>query len=129
MSGIGSQPGIATDFTLTDVDIYFATPQAPLIVGVTLKSGVGAFAIGTLLGEYTADNKFGKFDASGSGGLETARGILLTQADTTDADQQAAMLVGGALVRVARLTGADVGGTYVVDLNGRLVLNDTVLVI
>ena len=129
MATLGSQPGIVTRVTSTDVAIYFEVPDAPLIVGVTVKTSTGTYAIGTLLGQYAADQKFGKYTDSGTVGMETAVGIILTEIDTADGDQQANMLVGSALVLVSELTGADASDNYVTDLNGRLILNDSVLVI
>jgi len=128
MADLGTQPGIVTKVTSTDVAIYWAPALAPLVVGYTFKAATGTYAIGTLVGERTSDNKGGKYVESAADGLDVAVGIILDQIDTTDGDQSASVLVGCALIEIANLTGADAGANYVTDLNGRRVLNNTVLV-
>lgn len=59
---------------------------------VTIVSGTGVVAPGTVLGKITASGKYEYFDASGNTGIETAVAITLERADATSADAACAVI-------------------------------------
>jgi len=118
-------PGLKTEATLTDVRILYAINGAERQCGVTIASGQGAVAIGTVLGMITASGKFGKYNDTLGDGTQTAVGICMTQVDATSEDCMADMLVGNALIIKAALTGYDAAAK--VDLGAREILGATVV--
>jgi hypothetical protein len=76
------------------------------LYSITIQSGTDALPGGTVLGEVTATGKFDAYDGGGSGGLETAVGILMNRVDPTNGDELGAMLVYGH-VRSGSLFGLD----------------------
>ena len=62
---------------------------------VTLASGAGKLAPGTVLGKITTGGKFTVLTPSATNGSQNAAGVLWGGADTTDADAPAVVLVRG----------------------------------
>lgn len=79
--------------------------------GVTLAGGQGILPIGTLLARRTADKKYVAYNNAGTGGAETARGVLRTGVDTGAAgspDVQANIVIQG-ILKNSLVSGADAG--------------------
>jgi hypothetical protein len=80
--------------------------------GVTLASGQGVLAAGTILAMKTSDKKYYAYDgAGGAGGLNRARGVLRRPCDTgvtvtPEGDQVTNMVIAG-IVKYNMLQGAD----------------------
>lgn len=53
---------------------------------VTIKTGNGVLALGTVLGQLTADSKYVPAVAAAADGSETAIAVLLQEADSSAAD-------------------------------------------
>jgi hypothetical protein len=62
---------------------------------VTLASGAGKLAPGTVLGKITTGGKYTVLTPGASNGSQTAAGLLWGQADATDADAAGVVLVRG----------------------------------
>jgi len=62
---------------------------------VTLASGAGKLAPGTVLGKVTTGGKYTVLTPAATNGSQTAAGILWDKADTTDADAFVVVLVRG----------------------------------
>ena len=62
---------------------------------VTIASGAGKLAPGTVLGKITSGGKYTMLTPGASNGSQNAAGILWGQADATDADAPAVVLVRG----------------------------------
>jgi len=62
---------------------------------VTLASGAGKLAPGTVLGKLTSGGKYTALTPGASNGSQTAAGILWGAADATDADAPGVVLVRG----------------------------------
>lgn len=62
---------------------------------VTLTSGAGKLAPGTVLGKITTGGKFTQLAPAASNGSQTAAGILWGAADATDADAAAVVVLRG----------------------------------
>ena len=62
---------------------------------VTLASGAGKLAPGTVLGKITTGGKFTTLAPGASNGSQTAAGILWGPADATDADAPGVVLLRG----------------------------------
>ena len=62
---------------------------------VTIASGAGKLAPGTVLGKITTGGKYTVLTPGASNGSQNAAGILWGQADATDADAPAVVLVRG----------------------------------
>ena len=62
---------------------------------VTVASGAGKLAPGTVLGKLTSGGKFTVLTPGASNGSQNAAGILWGPADATDADAPAVVLVRG----------------------------------
>ena len=62
---------------------------------VTLASGAGKLAPGTVLGKVTTGGKYTVLTPAATNGSQTAAGILWDKADTTDADASGVVLVRG----------------------------------
>jgi hypothetical protein len=74
-------------------------------IGITIAQGYNLTA-GTVLGKITASGKYGPYDPTATDGRQTAVGILMENADATNADVGANMLVHGIFIASA-LTGLD----------------------
>ena len=62
---------------------------------VTIASGAGKLAPGTVLGKITSGGKYTVLTPGASNGSQNAAGILWGQADVTDADAPGVVLVRG----------------------------------
>jgi len=62
---------------------------------VTLASGAGKLAPGTVLGKVTTGGKYTVLTPAATNGSQTAAGILWDKADATDADAFGVVLVRG----------------------------------
>jgi len=62
---------------------------------VTLASGAGKLAPGTVLGKITTGGKYTVLTPGASNGSQTAAGVLWGPADATDADAPGVVLVRG----------------------------------
>lgn len=60
---------------------------------ITIASGAGELAAGTVLGTITASGKYTPFDDGNSDGSETATAILMQAVDATSADVSATAIV------------------------------------
>lgn len=65
---------------------------------VTIKSGSGVLAAGTVLGKITASGKYEGYDDGNSGGSATAAAVLAQAVDATSSD-----IVATAIVRMAEV--------------------------
>jgi hypothetical protein len=79
--------------------------------GVTLGSGQGVLAAGTVLAQKTSDKKYYAYNNGGSGGLEVARGVLRRPCNTgttvsTAYDQVSNIVIAG-ILKYNMVVGAD----------------------
>lgn len=77
--------------------------------GVTLAGGQGILPAGAVLARKTSDKKYYSYNNAGSGGLETARGILRRAVDTGSAgaaDQLGNIVIQG-ILKLSMVSGAD----------------------
>ncbi len=78
--------------------------------GVTIAAGQGVLPIGTVLGRKTSDKKYYAYNNSGSGGVDTARGVLRrpvnTGTDPNGPDQQGNLVIQG-ILKANLVSGAD----------------------
>lgn len=79
------------------------------LFSITVASGEGVLAGGTVLAERTADGLYVAYDNGGSGGAETAKGILLNRVDATNENVFGSMMIHG-VVRSGSLFGIDANG-------------------
>lgn len=95
--------------------------------GVTIGSGQGVLAAGTVLGMRTADRKYYAYGNTNTDGTQAARGILRRPVDTGTVvapsnDQVSNMVIQG-IVKYDQVVGLDaaalddIGGTVDVDRN------------
>lgn len=79
--------------------------------GVTLGSGQGVLAAGTVLAQKTSDKKYYAYNDSGTGGLNTARGVLRRPCDTgvtvSAANDQVSNIVIAGILKLNMVVGAD----------------------
>lgn len=73
---------------------------------ITIVSGAGVLAAGTVLGKITATGLYDAYDNGDSDGTETAAGILMYRVDATNGDTPASLMTHGN-VRSGSLTGVD----------------------
>lgn len=85
-------------------DNLYAGEFPRVMEGVTVVSGEGVLARGTVLGKITASGKFGAYDSEASNGLENPVAILAVGVDATDGDVQASVYLSGEF-RAGALTG------------------------
>ncbi|BBE74356.1 head decoration protein [Oharaeibacter diazotrophicus] len=71
---------------------------------VTIASGAGVLATGTVLAKVTASGKYVAAAASGSDGTQTAVAVLVTPVDASAADQKAVVVARDAIAGHAGLT-------------------------
>ncbi len=95
--------------TYTDPEILYSTAGFTQ-KGVTLAPGQGVLAAGTLLAQKTSDKLYYAYNNSGTGGLDTARGVLRRPADTgtsnTGPAQQGNLVIQG-ILKLNQLVGVD----------------------
>lgn len=73
---------------------------------ITIASGSSVLVGGTIVAETASTGKYGAYNDGGSGGLETAKGILFNRSDPREGDVLASMMTMG-VVRSGSLTGYD----------------------
>jgi hypothetical protein len=79
--------------------------------GVTVAGGQGVLRAGTVLAQKSADKKYYVYNNAGTGGVETARGVLRRDVDTGGpgaADQVTNMVISG-ILKLNLISGADGG--------------------
>lgn len=76
------------------------------LFSITVASGSGVVSGGTVLAKRASDSLYVPYDDGGSGGAETAVGILMNRIDATDGHAQGSMMVHG-VVRSGSLYGVD----------------------
>jgi len=84
--------------------------------GVTLASGQGLLAGGTLLGRVTATKKYVAYADGASDGSEVCKGVLRQPVDTSNGDAAGNIVISG-ILRRSKLVGLNAAA--VADLNGR----------
>ncbi len=104
-------PGYYKGPEYTDPEILYST-AAFTQKGVTLAAGQGILPAGTVLGRKTSDKKYYAYNNAGTGGVDTARGVLRRAVDTgTDpagADQLGNLVIQG-ILKANMVSGADSG--------------------
>ncbi len=104
-------PGYYKGPEYTDPEILYST-AAFTQKGVTLAAGQGILPAGTVLGRKTSDKKYYSYNNAGTGGVDTARGILRRAVDTgTDPagpDQLGNLVIQG-ILKLNMVSGADSG--------------------
>lgn len=94
----------------TDPEILYSTVGFTQ-KGVTVGSGQGALAAGTVLAMKTADKKYYVYNNAGAGGVEVARGVLRRPIDTTNtvsaANDQVSNIVIAGILKWGLIVGAD----------------------
>lgn len=94
--------------TATDPEILYSTAGFTQ-KGVTIAGGQGVLAAGTLLAQRTSDKKYVAYNNAGSGGADTARGVLRRATDTGgvgSADQLGNIVIQG-ILKLSMIVGAD----------------------
>lgn len=94
----------------TDPEILYSTAGFTQ-KGVTLAGGQGVLPAGTILAQKTSDKKYYKYSNSGTGGLDTARGVLRRAVDTGTGtppvgDQLGNLVIQG-ILKLSMINGAD----------------------
>lgn len=103
-------PGYSKGPEYTDPEILYST-AAFTQKGVTIAGGQGILPAGTVIGQKTADKKYYVYSNSGTGGIDTARGVLRRAVDTGgagSADQLGNMVIQG-ILKLNMVSGADAG--------------------
>ena len=101
-----------------DPTAILASGHGYIVVSVTIKTGEGALAKGTVLGIETASEKYVAYDDGAVDGSEVAKAILADTVDATSTDQLVAAYIRGAFLK-SKLVGYDAAA--LVDLNGRAI--------
>jgi len=78
---------------------------------ITVLSGEGELAAGTVLGIVTASGKYAAYDNAAIDGTEVAKAVLYAAVDATSADAAGVAIVRDAEVIESALTGIDANGT------------------
>lgn len=103
----------------------FAGDFPRVTIPVTIASGQGELAAGTVLGKITETGNYGAYDNTNSDGTETAKLILKEAVDATSADVKCNAYVTGCFDKSA-LTGIDAAG--LVDFEGTpIIIKDNVV--
>jgi len=108
-------PGYGSTIS-NDPTAILASSHGYIVINVTIKSGEGELAKGTVLGIETASGKYVAYDDGASDGSQVAQAILADTVDATSSDQLVAAYIRGLFV-LARLTGYDAAA--LTDLKGR----------
>ena len=108
-------PGFKVVAEVKPGDILYALGHGIIKKGVTLLSGQGVIAAGTVIARQTASKKYVVYNNAGSGGAEVADGILAEAVDTASGDKLGNVYFGGAF-KLDKLTGLD--SNAIADLNG-----------
>jgi hypothetical protein len=94
--------------TYVDTEILYSTVGFTQ-KGVTLAGGQGILPAGTVLAQKASDKKYYVYNNAGSGGLDTARGILRRDTNTGpagSADQLGNIVIAG-ILKNNLVSGAD----------------------
>ena len=81
--------------TFTYDNLIGGAEPALITKNLTIASGAGKLARGTVLGKITASGKFTKANSASSDGSQAANCILATEVDATSADAVATAYVTG----------------------------------
>jgi hypothetical protein len=95
--------------TFTDDEILASSTGRFTQWGITIAGGQGILPAGCVMGRKTADKKYYVYNNSGSGGIDTARGVLRRAVDTGPAgspDQQGNIVISG-IIKLSKVSGAD----------------------
>lgn len=87
--------------------------------GITVASGAGILAAGTVVAKITATGKYVAYDNAGTDGSETAAGVLLQGVDATSADAEVVAAVRLCEVRLDAMQWA--AGLLQADIDAALV--------
>lgn len=94
----------------TDPEILYSTAGFTQ-KGVTLGSGQGVLAAGTVLGQKTADKKYYAYNNANADGTQVARGVLRRPVDTgtvvSVANDQVSNIVIQGILKYPLIVGAD----------------------
>lgn len=94
----------------TDPEILYSTVGFTQ-KGVTIASGQGVLAAGTVIGQKTADKKYYAYNNAHSDGTETARGVLRRAVDTGTtvlaARDQVSNIVIAGILKYSMVVGSD----------------------
>jgi len=94
----------------TDPEILYSTVGFTQ-KGVTIGSGQGVLAAGTVIGQKTADKKYYAYNNGHGDGTEVARGVLRRAVDTGNtvsaANDQVSNIVIAGILKYDALTGVD----------------------
>ena len=82
----------AAEFVMEELGVNFARDT------ITIVSGAGVIAPGTVLGKITASGKYKPSTATGADGGQTAVALNLYEVDATSADVEVAAITRGATV-------------------------------
>lgn len=115
IGGVVPLPGMGSGTYVADPEILYSAVGV-VQIGVTLASGNGVVAAGTLLGRVADSGKYAPYNNSNSNGTETAVGVLRTGVDTGSGDALGNLVLSGT-VRRSKLTGLDANA--LTDLNAR----------
>lgn len=104
-------PGFVNPTTdYTDPEILYSTVGFTQ-KGVTIASGQGVLAAGTVLGMKTSDKKYYAYSNAASNGVETARGVLRRAVDTgvtvSAANDQVSNIVIAGILKLSKVVGSD----------------------
>lgn len=96
----------------TDPEILYSTAGFTQ-KGVTIGSGQGVLAAGTLLGQRTADKKYYAYNNANADGTQVARGVLRRPVDTgttvSAANDQVSNIVIQGILKYSMLPNVDAG--------------------
>lgn len=90
-------PSVAEVAIQEDKEILAGYSPPPRIEGVTVVSGAGVLASGTILGRVTASGKYDQFLDTNVDGTEVPTGVLRSMVDATSEDRPGEMIVSGLL--------------------------------
>jgi len=90
-------PSLAEVAIQLDKEVLHSTTPAPRIEGVTVLTGGGVIASGSMLGRVTASGKYIVSIDTAVDGSENALGVLRNMVDTTNGDRPGELIVEGSL--------------------------------
>lgn len=103
MPSVLNEGRYASDWLKREADASFSREE------VTIVSGQGKLASGTVVGRITASGKYAAVTVAAADGSQTAAGIVMWADDATSADATAVIIARDAIVaRQALSYGADV---------------------
>ncbi len=98
MGTVITEGAVASDWLKSEAGNYYSRET------ITVASGQGKLASGTLLAKVTASGKYVAAANTGADGSQTAVAILFNDVDATSADQKAVAVARDAIVSHAGLT-------------------------